>query len=169
MAIPNFKFFSSIAGSQSLYTTPAAAVLIGTGADELLAGYSRHRGIFERFGRDRLLDELEMELARLAYRNLGRDDRVIADLGRESRLPFLDENFVSWLNSVEPGWKFNLSFPRGLGEKLLLRLALYHLGLKQTATHVKRAMQFGSRIAKLENSGEKATDTCDRLLKCRLE
>ena len=51
---------------------------------------------------------------------------------------------------------------RGLGEKALLRAVAYRLGLKKTSMHVKRAIQFGSRIAKLENRKEKASDKAVR-------
>lgn len=38
--------------------------------------------------------ELQKDQARLWKRNLGRDDRCIADHGREARFPYLDEGVV---------------------------------------------------------------------------
>ncbi|KAM9305577.1 asparagine synthetase domain-containing protein 1 [Gastrophryne carolinensis] len=150
-------------GQPKAYTSTAKVVLTGIGADEQLAGYSRHRARFNTLGYRGLLDELRMELGRISSRNLGRDDRVIGDHGKEARFPFLDENVVSFLNSL-PIWnKVDLTLPRGLGEKLILRMAAVVLGLGNSAVLPKRAMQFGSRIAKMENSSENASDKCRRL------
>lgn len=152
-----------------LYQSSAKVVLTGIGADEQLAGYSRHRVCFQKHGLEGLNKEIKMEIGRISSRNLGRDDRVIGDHGKEARFPFLDENVVSFLNS-RPIWeKANLTLPRGLGEKLLLRLAAMELGLTASALLPKRAMQFGSRIAKMEKKGEKASDKCGRLQLIPLE
>ncbi|XP_076858460.1 asparagine synthetase domain-containing protein 1 isoform X2 [Brachyhypopomus gauderio] len=146
------------------HTSTAKVVLTGIGADEQLAGYSRHRVRFKVSGLEGLVRELAMELGRISSRNLGRDDRVIGDHGKEARFPYLDEDVVSFLNSLPIWEKADLSLPRGVGEKLLLRLVAMELGLGASSLLPKRAMQFGSRIAKLENTREKASDKCKRLL-----
>ncbi|XP_029315387.1 asparagine synthetase domain-containing protein 1 [Cottoperca gobio] len=149
---------------QRPFTSSAKVILTGIGADEQLAGYSRHRVRFMMSGYEGLIQELAMELSRIPSRNLGRDDRVIGDHGKEARFPYLDEDVVSYLNSLPVWEKADLSLPRGVGEKLLLRLAAKQLGLGQSAVLPKRAMQFGSRIAKMEDNREKASDKCTRLL-----
>ncbi|CAD7685941.1 unnamed protein product [Nyctereutes procyonoides] len=151
------------------YQSAAKVVLTGIGADEQLAGYSRHRMRFQTHGMEGLNEEIEMELGRISSRNLGRDDRVIGDHGKEARFPFLDENVVSFLNSLPVWKKADLTLPRGIGEKLILRLAAVELGLTTCALLPKRAMQFGSRIAKMEKNNEKASDKCGRLQVISLE
>ncbi|XP_029967693.1 asparagine synthetase domain-containing protein 1 [Salarias fasciatus] len=149
---------------QRPFTSAAKVILTGIGADEQLAGYSRHRVHFKTSGYEGLIQELAMELGRISSRNLGRDDRVIADHGKEARFPYLDEDVVSFLNGLAVWDKARLTLPRGVGEKLLLRLAARRLGLGPAAVLPKRAMQFGSRIAKMEDGHEKASDKCSRLL-----
>ncbi|XP_054156384.1 asparagine synthetase domain-containing protein 1-like [Oppia nitens] len=146
-----------------VYETPARVVLLGMGADEQLAGYTRHRRVFDKQGLSGLIDEIALELDRLSSRNLGRDDRVASDHGREPRYPFLDEDVINFLNGIPVWHKCDLRLDRSTGEKLLLRQVADRLGLCRTSHHLKRAIQFGSRIAKIEEFREKGEDVCTRL------
>ncbi|KAF2361916.1 Asparagine synthase [Trinorchestia longiramus] len=146
------------------YTSRARVVLCGHGADEQLCGYSRHRSVWGSGGLRALLQEVYMEVDRLPTRNLGRDNRVLADNARAPRFPYLDEDVVSYLNSLPIWVKANLSLPRGVGEKLLLRVLAHQVGLTVAAGLPKRAIQFGSRIAKMDDRKEKGDQVCDRLL-----
>lgn len=159
----NGKIFCNSAPDEH-HVCRAKVLLCGMGADEQLAGYSRHRTAYKRGGWGGLVLEVQMEVERISQRNLGRDNRIIADHGREARLPYLDENVISFLNSMPMYYKADLRYDRGLGEKLLLRASAYVLGLRDTAVLPKRAIQFGSRIAKVECKKEKASDICKRLL-----
>ena len=99
---------SAIWFAASAHGHPEFAVrvlLVGMGADEQFGGYSRHRAAFARNSWRGLLDEVELDVGRIATRNLGRDDRCISDHGREARFPFLDEDVVSFLNSVPIHYK----------------------------------------------------------------
>ncbi|KAJ2748667.1 Asparagine synthetase domain-containing protein 1 [Coemansia sp. BCRC 34490] len=53
----------------------------------------------------------------------------------------------------------NMHYPRGMGEKLLLRLLAFQLGLTAACTLAKRAIQFGARTAKMESGQTKGQDT----------
>ncbi|MFH4977168.1 hypothetical protein AB6A40_003877 [Gnathostoma spinigerum] len=137
---------------------------VGSGADELFGGYSRHRSCFENGGRDVVLNEMEEELERIGSRNLGRDDRVAISVGRDTRAPFLDESVVAWATKLPLELKADFTKPRGVGEKLVIRQALKVLGCPSSLYNApKRAMQFGTRIAKLEDRKEKGSDICQRL------
>ncbi|KAL4811191.1 asparagine synthase-domain-containing protein [Aspergillus unguis] len=152
----------------SQYKTPARVLLSGLGADELFAGYARHGMAFSRHGFEGLIDEIELDVSRLGKRNLGRDNRVIAHWGREARFPFLDEDFVSWVVQT-PVWEkcgFGVpeSPPTDTGidnEKKSLRLLALKLGLENVSREKKRAIQFGSRTAKMEKGKVKGTDALD--------
>ncbi|KAJ5183698.1 hypothetical protein N7492_001314 [Penicillium capsulatum] len=155
------------------YTTTARVLLSGLGADELFAGYGRHGVAFNRNGFEGLVSEVHLDVSRLGQRNLGRDDRVLSHWGRETRFPFLDEEFVAWVLRA-PVWEkcgFGLA---GLSnsesadaqaiasldaEKMALRLVALRLGLQGVAREKKRAIQFGARTAKMEKGRTKGTDT----------
>ena len=91
--------------------------------------------------------ELEMDMNRLWERNLGRDDRVVSDHGKEARFPYLDAMVVQFLRSLPLHDICNFSFRPGVGDKQILRLIAQRLGLETASRLVKRAIQFGSRIA----------------------
>ncbi|KAK5100577.1 hypothetical protein LTS08_005328 [Lithohypha guttulata] len=157
------------------YTTTARVLLSGLGADELFGGYARHAAAFTRAGYEGLNDELEIDFMRIGTRNLGRDDRVISHWGKETRYPFLDEKFVEFALSL-PAWGkcgFRTGNPvpkhfeiapaaRAIEdlhpEKMLLRCAMWHLGMKGAAAEKKRAIQFGARTAKMIGGKTKGTD-----------
>lgn len=134
--------------SRSVVTSTARIMFSGLGADELMGGYKgRHRTIYRVEGEEGLSREMDADLSRLWFRNLGRDDRLIADHGKEVRHPFLDEDVISFVTSLPlTEHVCDLSKPDGVGDKHLLRRASPLLGLsKMTSTRAKRAIQFGSR------------------------
>ena len=133
-------------------------LLVGMGADEQLAGYGRHRTRYNNAGWDGLIAEVEMDIRRISYRNLGRDDRCISDHGVEARFPFLDEDLVNFLSRLPMHQKVDFELERGLGEKWLLRECARSIGLRQSAGLPKRAIQFGSRIAKIDGAKIKGSD-----------
>lgn len=50
--------------------------------------------------------------------------------------------------------KTRLDLPRGVGEKLIVRMALRKLGFKECATSFKKAMQFGTGLADPKQKGQ---------------
>ncbi len=113
--------------SSQLYRSRAPVLILGSGADEQLGGYGRHRTSWRLFAQEdpsqrlqgrqpqtafnlpfhllqqancALRRELDREVMRLWTRNLGRDDRLLSHWGREGRHPFLDEEVLGFL------WRF---------------------------------------------------------------
>lgn len=80
-------------------------VLTGSGADELFGGYTKHRAALKRSGWPGLRATLLQDWDEISTRNLGRDDRIISDHGRQLRLPYLDENVVSYVLKLDPWQK----------------------------------------------------------------
>ena len=83
----NFGFNQSELNIQTKFlyrwnlSVPARVLLLGAGADEQLAGYSRHRARYQQTGLTGLHDEVSLEMSRISERNMGRDnryDRIVA-------------------------------------------------------------------------------------------
>ncbi|KAJ2928771.1 hypothetical protein H1R20_g8336, partial [Candolleomyces eurysporus] len=133
------------------YESPARVVLSGLGSDELLGGYGRHRSAFKTGGWPAVIEELQLEIDRIPTRNLGRDDRIISSHGKETRYPFLSLDVVSFLAQLPVHLKLDPRVETGKGDKTLLRLMVRKLGLVEASSRKKRAMQFGSRSARMDN------------------
>ncbi|CAM9435194.1 unnamed protein product, partial [Sphacelaria rigidula] len=142
---------NAVPGSGSVswtkYKSEARVLMVGIGADEFMGGYSRHRNAYTRGGTEALVAELTKDQGRLWTRNLGRDDRAIADHGREARFPFLDEGVLDYIRSLALQDICDMEQPAGYGDKKILREVAAHLGLDSCRALPKRAIQFGSRIA----------------------
>ncbi|KAI2472139.1 asparagine synthase-domain-containing protein [Annulohypoxylon bovei var. microspora] len=139
-----------------IITSPARVLLSGLGADELFGGYARHEAAFKNGGYPRLIDELKLDISRIGQRNLGRDDRIMAHWGKEVRFPYLDEELVRFAIS-SPVWEkcdFQNQFHPAIIDpaKRVLRLLADKLSLPIIAREKKRAIQFGSRTAKIEST-----------------
>ncbi|XP_065045097.1 uncharacterized protein LOC135677100 isoform X2 [Musa acuminata AAA Group] len=133
------------------YKSTSRILLVGSGADEQCAGYGRHRTKYRLGGWVSLHEEMRLDVQRIWKRNMGRDDRCISDHGKEARFPFLDEDVIKTLLDF-PLWEIaELDKPAGIGDKKILREVSWLLGLKQAAEMPKRAIQFGSRIARESN------------------
>ena len=140
------------------FRSSSKVFLLGQGADEQCAGYGRHRTAYE-MGRRRkdecawssLEVETRLDVRRLWIRNLGRDDRVIGDCGSEARFPFLDEGVMFRSLTTPLSDVAALDFPRGVGDKMLIRAVASRLGLHRSSGRSKRAIQFGSRISRKQS------------------
>jgi asparagine synthetase B (glutamine-hydrolysing) len=145
-------------GEDGDYVSSARVLLSGLGADELFAGYTRHATAYRRNGFTGLLDELEIDVGRLGKRNLGRDDRVISNWGKEARFPFLDEKLVKWALAAPVAEKCGFAEPPPAntdsvngcadiepGKKVLRGLA-WKLGMKKVAIEKKRAVRTSASL-----------------------
>ena len=156
----------NVVAHENVLTTPASemssdarVILLGQGADEQCAGYGRHRSAFCAASNGtsseepwaRLSDEIALDVRRIWKRNLGRDDRLVGDHGREARFPFLDEGVIMRLLTTPLREIADFHEPPGVGDKLLIRQVAKLLGLHRAAKRVKRAIQFGTRISRESN------------------
>ncbi|CAD6269719.1 unnamed protein product [Miscanthus lutarioriparius] len=138
-------------GARYKYRSRSRVLIVGSGADEQCAGYGRHRTKYRLGGWNALDQEMRLDVQRIWKRNMGRDDRCISDHGKEARFPFLYENVIKTLLEI-PLWEIaKLDEPVGKGDKKILREVARLLGLQEAALQPKRAIQFGSRIARESN------------------
>ncbi|XP_076888685.1 uncharacterized protein LOC143539175 [Bidens hawaiensis] len=128
------------------YKSDSRILLVGSGADEQCAGYGRHRTKFRQSSWAGLNEEMKLDMQRIWKRNLGRDDRCIADNGKEARFPFLDEDVIRLLLDI-PLWEIaDLRQPSGVGDKKILREVARMLHLQEAAVLPKRAIQACIRL-----------------------
>ena len=121
--------------------------------------------MYRNYGWKGLIEEVEMDVKRISHRNLGRDDRqvysygllcmllmkvsftrCIGDHGREARFPFLDENVVSYLQSLPMSDKVIV---------LLLYITIYNVCYYVTIGGL-HATTWGRRETYLENCSPSA-------------
>lgn len=134
--------------------------------DKPLSDIKTPEAIHENTHRNQALRaELDKDWERLWERNLGRDDRVISDHGKEARYPYLDVHVVEFLRDHVPiDFLCDFTLPQGEGDKRILRRIANRFGLPTASGAVKRAIQFGSRVAQISDtnrfgSRRKATGT----------
>lgn len=158
------------------YYSLSKVLFSGLGADELFGGYSRHEALFSSVKPEddsqnqysELADLLAYDIDVIHKRNLGRDDRVISGWGKELRYPYLDVNFIKMvMQEIEPNLKIKLEWTTSKKGKIItkpvrkwiLRQVADRIGLEFVRNEPKRAIQFGSKSAKLEIGQSKAKGT----------
>ena len=80
---------------------------------------------------------------------MGRDDRIVSSHGQECRFPFLSLSVVNFLAALPVHFKVDPRPVEG-GDKMLLRAAARQLGMTLAGGRKKRAMQFGSQSARMD-------------------
>ncbi|KAK1934828.1 putative asparagine synthase [Babesia divergens] len=81
------------------YISTSNVVIIGSGADEIFGGYGRH-SVERKVDASISEHEINRDLLRLWKRNMGRDDRVLNDLGISAIYPFLHQHVLTTLTQL---------------------------------------------------------------------
>ncbi|MFZ2071004.1 MAG: diphthine--ammonia ligase [Halobacteriota archaeon] len=114
-------------------------VFSGLGAEELFAGYERHK----RVRREDLNTECLTGLLLMHDRDLYRDYLTANSHGISLRVPFLDLHLVNYALKLPASYKLT-----DAEDKLILRELAKDQGLTVVATRKKRAAQYGSNTIK---------------------
>ncbi|PIN74687.1 hypothetical protein COT48_01430 [Candidatus Woesearchaeota archaeon CG08_land_8_20_14_0_20_47_9] len=127
------------------------AVFSGTGADELFAGYNRHKHVADLRGLNR---ECYYDVLNCYKRDLYRDGVITRDNGLELIAPYLDSAVVDFALRIDPGLKIFKGDPaldahsdsrdRIINKYILRELALKLNIPKSIAFTKKKAAQYGS-------------------------
>ena len=95
---------------------------------------------------------MSKDIDRIWIRNFGRDDRSCSDNGIELRFPFFDVELISFLSTIKNIQNLtDFDQKRGTGEKIALRKICENLGFKIANSFEKRAIQFGTKLARETN------------------
>ncbi|SFM32903.1 diphthine--ammonia ligase [Methanolobus profundi] len=110
----------------------------GSGADEIFAGYDRHKRSTD-ISRDCYADVLK-----IYEKNTYRDDVVSMNNNIELRVPYLDKRFVDFCLKIPPEYKISEE-----QNKLILRMLGEKIGIpEEVSQRRKQAAQYGSRFDK---------------------
>ena len=113
-------------------------ILVGQGADELFAGYSKYAGLN---GID-LKVKIAEDLRKLASCTLPHEGKVAVHFGKEIRYPFLDLMVIGTVSGLEPGTVSSAEDPAQ--RKMILRDISNMLGYPSISKKEKKAAQYGS-------------------------
>jgi len=131
---------------------PTGPVLCGQGADELFYGYAHFRGLSDADARRRSLEDLRM----LDGYDWPREVRIGESMGRHLRAPYLDPRVRA------AAGRFDSPGPHD-PPKVALRRAAALSGLPRVLVdRPKRALQYGSGVARLVERRARAGSSPDR-------
>jgi asparagine synthase (glutamine-hydrolysing) len=135
-----------VAFTVALGHAQAGPVLCGQGADELFLGYAH----FQALGPEEATTRSDSDLRRLREEDGPRLDRIAAALGRRVVAPYLDPGFVA----AALGIPIRARMPQGHPKRMFRQWAV-HRGLpREIADRPKRAMQYGTGVARLLTRAE---------------
>ncbi len=135
VAVPLYAACEMVAAKEEGIKT----VLYGLGAEELFAGYERHK----RVKKDDLNRACLSGLLGLHERDLYRDYMVAKSHGISLRAPFLATDLVDYALKIPAVYKLTDDV-----NKAILREIASDLGLTKVAGRKKRAVQYGSNVVK---------------------